>query len=365
MMTFSLQNKLVETVDSPDSTTPEKNGSFGYTNWSFVFLTISNALLALFFIILGAPLYLLIGVGIKLHDDGPVFYRGIRLGLLKKPFYMYKFRTLPVGTQQQLGPEQLSPQTAPTTGWISPFMAFLRDSRLDELPQLFNILRGDMDFIGPRPMRPEYYEAKARHIEQIDRRFTVRPGLIGYSQLLTPHGSPQRLRTLIDNRYIQHKRRFFHDFLLIFWTVMIFIKRIIVKGLRLIWDECIHRKLLGRQNKRRYRRTRLQDAHTCFEIRHIGAMTCESQLIDINDESIRMHSNMDLAEGEAFNFILEITIQKGNREKKKKAACTGTIFRKLKLKNDIFQYAYIVMYHSHSSFHQYVLDQYFFRRSMA
>lgn len=356
-------NKLFETVDTTDALARTESVHFGYSSWSFALLTLSNAALAMVLIILSAPFFLLIGLCIRLQDGGPVFYRGVRLGLFKRPFYMYKFRTLPIGTQKTLGAEQM----APTTKWIHPFSAFLRDSRLDELPQLFNIIRGDMDFIGPRPMRPEYYTEKASHIKNIDRRFSVRPGLIGYAQLLTPHGSPQRLRTLMDNMYIKRRRRYGQDYCLVFYTILILFRCIINKGTSLIWHKFIMSGLLGKTDEWRYGRVNTKDAYTCFEIQHSGpdALTCDSQLINIDDQYITMHSNRELSSGKSFNFVLEITVKKGARSKKKHAHCTGTVYRRQETKDALFKYQYTLIYYTHGPIHKYIIDQYFFKRSIA
>ena len=103
---------------------------------------------------------------------------------------MYKFRTLPVGAQKKIGSKLLSFRHCK----LPFFSKFLRDTRLDELPQLFNIMKGEMDFLGPRPLRPEIYDHMCKGITNYDLRFNVRPGLVGYSQLFTPHSSPKRIR---------------------------------------------------------------------------------------------------------------------------------------------------------------------------
>jgi lipopolysaccharide/colanic/teichoic acid biosynthesis glycosyltransferase len=99
-------------------------------------------------------MYLIISTFVLILYGRPIIYKGKRLGLNKKIFYMYKFRTLPTGLDKKLGSELFS-----RTSIKIPFFAkFLRETRLDELPQLFNILKRDMDFLGPRPLRPEIYE---------------------------------------------------------------------------------------------------------------------------------------------------------------------------------------------------------------
>lgn len=161
-------------------------GYGGYSKLSGIVIPLFNKILASLFLIIGLPVFLIIALIIKLKYGGPVFYKGIRLGMHKKPYVMYKFRTLPVGAQAILGAKEFSLKEF-RLPWFS---RFLRDSRLDELPQLFNILKGEMDFLGPRPLRPEIYEAYCKHIPNYDVRFLVRPGLIGFSQLCTPPQCP-------------------------------------------------------------------------------------------------------------------------------------------------------------------------------
>lgn len=141
-----------------------------------------NFILALSLIIISLPGSLIIYLIIRLVDGKPVFYRGIRLGLEKRPFFMYKFRTLKQGAEKEIGAALFS--ESGKNNLETTLGRFLRSTRLDELPQLFNILRGDMDFLGPRPERPVVYEKYCRNIPGYDKRFSVKPGMIGYSQLL-------------------------------------------------------------------------------------------------------------------------------------------------------------------------------------
>lgn len=130
---------------------------------------------------------------------GPFLYRGVRLGRDKIPFTIYKIRTLRSDAEQALGCQIYTA----AAGLHTAYGEFLRRVRLDELPQLFNILKGDMDFVGPRPVRPVVYEERLRGIPGYDRRFAVRPGLTGVSQFYTPHGAPKRMRVLLDNRFLR------------------------------------------------------------------------------------------------------------------------------------------------------------------
>ena len=157
----------------------------------------------------------------------PVIYKGTLLGLHKQEFTMYKFRTLPVDARKSIGSDLLSYKH----NMLNPFTKFMRDTRLDELPQLVNIIKGDMNFVGPRPIRPEVYEKVAHSIPDFDIRFEVKPGMIGISQLFTPHSSPKRIRSLIDNHLVNKTQNIFWVLGLVIYTIGVVIKETIVKGL--------------------------------------------------------------------------------------------------------------------------------------
>jgi lipopolysaccharide/colanic/teichoic acid biosynthesis glycosyltransferase len=156
-----------------------------------------NIAASLTLLLLALPFLILIPILIKLTSRGAVFYTGTRLGLHKQLFTIYKFRTLRPDAQQIIGASLLQERHKLET----PIGAILRDTKLDELPQILNVLKGDMNIVGPRPERPEIYEHLCRQIPGYDARFEIKPGLIGFAQLFTPHGSPKRARSLIDSFY--------------------------------------------------------------------------------------------------------------------------------------------------------------------
>ena len=145
-----------------------------------------NKITAAILILLSLPVFIIAPIIIKLVDKGPAFYAGSRLGKNKKEFIMYKFRTLAVNAEAQIGASLVSTSNLKLE---TPIGKFLRETRLDELPQLINVLKGDMDIIGPRPERQVVYDEMCKQIPWYDKRFAVRPGVIGYSQLFTPHSA--------------------------------------------------------------------------------------------------------------------------------------------------------------------------------
>ena len=169
----------------------------GYQGKDRLLDRVMDILISSILLLIISPVLLLLVVIVKLQDRGPVFYRGIRYGLDKKEFFMYKFRTLVPDAEQIIGGRLLKSSMGLETG----IGKILRDTRLDELPQLFNVIRGDMSLIGPRPERPAVYEKMCKDIPNYDLRFGMKPGLIGYSQLFTPHSANKKLRARIDNHY--------------------------------------------------------------------------------------------------------------------------------------------------------------------
>lgn len=134
--------------------------------------------------VLSGPLVIVLAIVLKLSSPrGPVLYRGWRVGRGGHLFRMLKFRTLAPDAEQRLGP-YLGPQlTELTETEVSRIGRALRASRLDELPQLYNVLRGEMSLVGPRPIRPRFFEELCVGIPEYWQRLVVRPGITGLAQL--------------------------------------------------------------------------------------------------------------------------------------------------------------------------------------
>jgi len=248
----------------------------------------SNVIAASILLLMTLPFFIVIPILIKLSGPGPIFYAGTRLGKNKQPFRMYKFRTLHPDAERIIGASLLTERHKLTT----PVGSFLRDTRLDELPQLFNVIKGDMNLIGPRPERPEIYEDMCRQIPGYDARFAVRPGAIGFAQLFTPHGTPKRLRSLVDSAYLARPRGAWQDLRLL----LEFIGLISLKALSISWRVLVEfvRCLRCRhpsENRRELRRVRLADARVFLKRLDASAETPETEctLIDLNKEAILIH----------------------------------------------------------------------------
>ena len=146
-------------------------------------LRILDVVFASFFLLIALPLLGLISSALMLTSGRPLFYRGQRVGRDGRIFEMLKFRTLRRGAEERLGP-YLGPELVERTQAETTRLGRrLRATQLDELPQLWNILRGDMSFVGPRPIRPRFFEQLAAELPAYWQRLVVRPGLTGFAQV--------------------------------------------------------------------------------------------------------------------------------------------------------------------------------------
>lgn len=163
----------------------------------------ADFLVALVLLVLTAPLMLLAIVLIKISSRGPVIYSQTRLGKNGKPFTIYKLRTMYHECESLTG----ATWSMPGDSRITPVGRWLRKTHLDELPQLWNILRGDMSLVGPRPERPEFVPQLEKAIPHYRERMLVRPGVTGLAQVqLPPDTDLNSVRTKLayDLHYVRN-----------------------------------------------------------------------------------------------------------------------------------------------------------------
>jgi lipopolysaccharide/colanic/teichoic acid biosynthesis glycosyltransferase len=134
------------------------------------------------FLLVLLPLSVLISIAVLVSSGRPLFYRGRRVGRGGRVFAMLKFRTLTPDAETRLGPYYGQELTQRTEAEVTRLGRWLRAAQLDEIPQLWNVVRGDMSFVGPRPIRPAFFEQLAGQIPQYWQRLVVRPGLTGLAQ---------------------------------------------------------------------------------------------------------------------------------------------------------------------------------------
>ena len=180
------------------------------------FKRLSDIVISVIGIILSSPIMLFIAAAIKIEDGGPVFYVQKRVTLNERVFNIYKFRSMIIGAEKD---DKSIPATE-NDPRITRVGKLIRKLRFDELPQLFNILKGDMSFVGPRPERVEHHEAYTKQIPEFPYRTKVKAGLTGYAQVMGKYNTSPYDKLLLDLEYIQ-KFSFFLDFRLILLTVKI------------------------------------------------------------------------------------------------------------------------------------------------
>jgi sugar transferase (PEP-CTERM system associated) len=144
-----------------------------------------SAIVASILLVLLLPVFLVVAILIKLDSPGPVIYSQIRVGQKNKPIRIYKFRSMRNDAEKN-GDAVWAVENDPR---ITRVGHFLRKTRIDELPQLFNVLIGELDFVGPRPERPEFVEKLQTLIPYYDLRHTVKPGITGWAQVMFHYGS--------------------------------------------------------------------------------------------------------------------------------------------------------------------------------
>lgn len=129
-----------------------------------------------------APLLLAVAIAMLLTSGPPVLYRGLRVGQGGRVFTMYKLRTLKPDAESRLGPYLGDELTRRTELEVTTLGRGLRAAHLDEIPQLWNVLRGEMSIVGPRPIRPPFFAELCRKIPQYWQRLVIRPGVTGFAQ---------------------------------------------------------------------------------------------------------------------------------------------------------------------------------------
>ncbi len=159
-----------------------------------------DILFSLVGLIIALPFFMVIAVSIKLTDRGPVFYKQTRLTKNGVEFEIYKFRTM-IQDAEKIGGPQLASEQDPR---ILPIGRLLRATRMDELPQLINILKGDMSVVGPRPERPELAAEIAKEIPEFHYRLKVKAGLTGYAQVYGKYNTTAYDKLKLDLTYIRN-----------------------------------------------------------------------------------------------------------------------------------------------------------------
>ena len=169
---------------------------------------------AVFALVLFSPVMLVISVVIKTTSPGPLIFRQERIGFQNKPFLMYKFRSMVVQDEKK----ERGGWTTQNDPRVTTVGRFIRRTSIDELPQLFNVLKGDMSLVGPRPERPQFVEKFSEEIPRYRVKHQVRPGLTGWAQVNGYRGDTSIYRRIECDLYYIENWTLGFDFKIIFLT---------------------------------------------------------------------------------------------------------------------------------------------------
>jgi lipopolysaccharide/colanic/teichoic acid biosynthesis glycosyltransferase len=174
-----------------------------------VLIRVLDVITSLALLLLTLPLMMLVSIVIVVDSPGPIFYHQIRVGLHGRQFVLFKFRSMVVDAEGTSGPCWAQQRDSRVTR----IGKFLRSTRIDELPQLANVLRGDMSMVGPRPERPHFADQLVSVIQGYQERVVVKPGLTGWAQVNYPYGASvqdARMKLSYDLYYIKNRSLLFN-----------------------------------------------------------------------------------------------------------------------------------------------------------
>jgi lipopolysaccharide/colanic/teichoic acid biosynthesis glycosyltransferase len=187
-----------------------------------VFLRALDVVLSGLFLLVSLPAGLVLGLLVLATSGVPVLYRGERVGRGGHVFTMYKFRTLRRGAEARLGQYLGEELVGRTQAEFTPLGRWLKATQLDEIPQFVNVLRGDMSLVGPRPIRPVFFEELAVELPAYWQRLVVRPGLTGFAQVRRGYETSMAEKLAHDLEWIADRsvRLYLHTVFATGWRVL-------------------------------------------------------------------------------------------------------------------------------------------------
>ncbi len=188
----------------------------------------AQILAAVLLLLITSPVFIISIVLLVITTRQGPFYRGERVGKDGKIFFMYKFRSLQPGSEDKIKARLLSPSDP----FITPVGGVLRRLKIDELPQLINVIKGDMNFIGPRPIRPIFYDYFLETLPNFQEKFRIKPGLTGLAQVLGDYQTPviSKLRYEI---FYNSRKNVFLDLKIVLLTLGLLFRNLFARGKRL------------------------------------------------------------------------------------------------------------------------------------
>lgn len=339
---------------------------FGYRPANNTRHRIWNVSIAAALLLFTLPIFVILFVTVALDSGRPVIYKGLRLGKNRKLFYIYKFRTLKPQAKSVTADRVLPVRSSLETrsGKI------LRETRLDELPQLWNVLKGDMNLFGPRPVRQEIVEIYADRIPNYETRFSVRPGLIGHVQAFMPHRAPKRLRASYNYKLIGRPTSPWKEFVFMAMVSFVALAKLgsmLTKRLSLV---------LRRGQVQELRATpRATPRHVTVHMSNgDDQLVPIGQLQDINDEAFSFWSDVKLKDSPFQKNSYRIVLQKRTpiTGRRRFAICEASVKRVSYLRNRATNgtkgghpesHLYLAKYVPVSEFHGCLIDRHFANRS--
>ncbi|WP_461215932.1 sugar transferase [Lacticaseibacillus sp. GG6-2] len=200
--------------------------NFHITPENAFFKRVFDIVVALILLVIASPFMLVTAILVKVTSPGPIIYKQVRITLNQKEFNILKFRTMRADAESKSGPTLAKAHDAR----ITPVGKYLRKLRLDELPQIFNVLRGDMSIVGPRPERPFFVDQFNREEPHYYLRHNVRAGITGYAQVYGKYASDYHSKLKFDLLYIKCYSIFL-DAKILLQTIKILFDKVSSQGL--------------------------------------------------------------------------------------------------------------------------------------
>jgi lipopolysaccharide/colanic/teichoic acid biosynthesis glycosyltransferase len=172
--------------------------------------------------VIALPLVLVLALVVLVTSGRPVLYRGSRVGRAGRFFTMLKFRTLAEGAEERIGQFLGEELVRHTEAELTPVGRWLKASQLDEVPQLWNVFRGDMSFVGPRPIRPRFFSELTEDLPAYWQRLVVRPGLTGLAQVRRGYETSMAEKLAHDLEWIADR------------SVPLYLRTLVVTGFRVL-----------------------------------------------------------------------------------------------------------------------------------